>query len=45
MKLLRVPILIFFFAALVVGGACLARVTGLWPAGEPTRGRPQQTVP
>lgn len=45
MKLLRVPILIFVLGALVVGGACLARVTGLWPAGEPTHARPHQSVP
>ena len=45
MKLLRIPILIFFVSALVVGGACLARVTGLWPASPPTHTRPHQTVP
>ncbi len=45
MKLLRIPILIFFVSALVVGGACLARVTGLWPAGEQTHARPHQRVP
>lgn len=43
--LLRLPVLVFLLLALLVAGAFVARVTGLWPAGEPTRGRPQQRVP
>ena len=45
MKLLRLPIILIFGAMLIVGGACLARVTGLWPASDPTHARPYQRVP
>lgn len=43
--LLKLPMLIIFVVALVIAVAFVARATGLWPASEPTRGRPHQGVP
>lgn len=46
MKLLfRLPLIVLAIVATVIAIGFVARVTGLWPAGEPTHARPHQRVP
>ena len=43
--LLRLPMILILLVATLIAIGFLARVTGLWPAGEPTHARPHQRVP
>jgi len=43
--LLKLPMLIVLGVALIIAGAFVARLTGLWPGSAPTHARPQQGVP
>ena len=44
MKLLKLPMILIALVALLIVLGMVARATGVWKF-EPTRGRPQQTVP
>ena len=43
--LFKLPMIIIFVVASLIAAGLVARLTGLWPAGEPTHARPQQRVP
>lgn len=37
MRLLRIPLIVFFLLASAIAAAFIARVTGLWPTDEATK--------
>lgn len=43
--LFRLPMIAVLIVAALIAAGLVARVTGLWPAGEPTHARPHQSVP
>lgn len=46
MKILfRLPMIVILIVAVLIAIGLVARVTGLWPAGEQTHARPHQGVP
>jgi hypothetical protein len=44
-SLLRLPILVLLIVGALIAIGFVARVTGLWPASDPTHARPHQRVP
>ncbi len=43
--LFKLPMLVVLVVAVLIAAGLVARVTGLWPAGEATHARPHQRVP